>query len=31
VGNMAQTVGKNIGDFMSEFLEYDEKNSSDFW
>jgi hypothetical protein len=30
-GYMAETVGRNIGNYVGEFLEYDEKNSSDFW
>jgi len=28
---MAETVGRNVGNYVGEFLEYDEKNSSDFW
>ena len=31
VGYMAETVGRNIGNYVGEFLEYDEKNSLDFW
>jgi len=31
VGYMAETVGRNVGNYVGEFLEYDEKNSLDFW
>ncbi|MCH80235.1 hypothetical protein A2U01_0001001 [Trifolium medium] len=30
-GYMSKTVGKNVGDYVGELIEYDEKNSSDFW
>jgi len=31
VGYMAETVGRNVGNYVGEFLEYDEKNNSNFW
>jgi hypothetical protein len=30
-GYMAETVGRNVGNYVGEFLEYNEKNSSNFW
>jgi 14-3-3 protein epsilon len=30
-GFMSQTVGKKVGDYIGEFLEYDEKNDSLTW
>ncbi|MCI04629.1 DUF4283 domain protein [Trifolium medium] len=30
-GYMSKTVGQNVGNYIGEFLEYDEKNTSDFW
>jgi hypothetical protein len=30
-GYMSKAVGQNVGNYIGEFLEYDEKNSSDFW
>ncbi|XP_045807554.1 uncharacterized protein LOC123904150 [Trifolium pratense] len=30
-GFMSQKVGKNVGDYIGEFLEYDEKNDSLSW
>jgi hypothetical protein len=30
VGCMSQTAGKQLGDFIGEFMEYDEKNNSNF-
>jgi 14-3-3 protein epsilon len=30
-GYMSQKTGKNIGDFIGEFLEYDEKNDNCSW
>lgn len=31
IGFMSETVGKGLGDFIGEFLEYDTNNSSNFW
>ena len=28
---MSETVGKLLGDFFGEFLEYDSKNNSSLW
>jgi hypothetical protein len=28
---MSKTVAKNVGAYVGELLEYDEKNSSNFW
>ncbi|PNX80566.1 hypothetical protein L195_g036570 [Trifolium pratense] len=28
---MSKTVGQNVGNYIYEFLEYDDKNSSNFW
>ncbi|MCH82637.1 endonuclease/exonuclease/phosphatase family protein [Trifolium medium] len=30
-GYISKTVGQNVGDYIGELLDYDEKNSSDFW
>jgi len=30
VGYVTETVGRNVGNYVGEYLEYDEKDSSDF-
>lgn len=31
MGFMSHSVGKQLGNFIEEFIEYDEKNNSSFW
>ncbi|XP_075511118.1 uncharacterized protein LOC142546988 [Primulina tabacum] len=31
MGFMSQSVGKQLGDFVGRFIEYDDKNNSSFW